>query len=98
MNMRTINLKTRIPSSKHSGTPWEKFWNHQQKKKHSHERMSVVYGHNRKRGLNLQEYTFGLDSGCVSGDKLTALVVDHKGTTEIVQVKCHSEHGWDNED
>ena len=98
MNMRTIDLKTRIPSSKHAGTPWEKFWNHQQKKKHSHERMSVVYGHNRKRGLNLQEFTFGLDSGCVSGDKLTALVVDHKGTTEIVQVKCHSEHGWDTED
>lgn len=95
MNMRTIDLKTRIPSSKHAGTPWEKFWNHQQKKLGSHERMSVVYGHNRKRGLNLQEFTFGLDSGCVSGGKLTALVVDHKGTTEIVQVKCHQENGWD---
>lgn len=98
MNMRTINLKTRIPSSKHSGTPWEKFWNHQQRKKQEHERLSVVYGHNRKKGLNLQEFTFGLDSGCVSGGKLTALVVDHTGKTEIVQVKCHSEHGWDNED
>lgn len=95
MNMRTIDLKTRIPSSKHDGTPWEKFWNHQQKKKNEHERMSVVYGHNRKRGLNLQEFTFGLDSGCVSGGKLTALVVDHKGKTEIVQVKCHHENGWD---
>jgi hypothetical protein len=42
MNMRTIDLKTRIPSSKHDGTPWEKFWNHQQKKKGSHERLSVV--------------------------------------------------------
>lgn len=95
MNMRTIDLKTRIPSSKHDGTPWEKFWNHQQKKQEPHKRMSVVYGHNRKRGLNLQEFTFGLDSGCVSGGKLTALVVDHKGKTEIVQVKCHQENGWD---
>ncbi|KAJ4409814.1 hypothetical protein N0V91_002289 [Didymella pomorum] len=95
MNMRTIDLKTRIPSSKHDGTPWEKFWNRQQNKKSSHERMSVVYGHNRKRGLNLQEFTFGLDSGCVSGGRLTALVVDHKGKTEIVQVKCHQENGWD---
>ncbi|KAJ8112881.1 hypothetical protein OPT61_g4852 [Boeremia exigua] len=98
MNMRTINLKTRIPSSKHSGTPWEKFWNHEQKKKAEHERLSVVYGHNRKKGLNLREFTFGLDSGCVSGGKLTALVVDHKGKTEIVQVKCRQEKGWDNED
>lgn len=98
MNMRTIDLKTRIPSSKHAGTPWEKFWNHQQKKKTEHERLSVVYGHNRKRGLNLQEFTFGLDSGCVSGGKLTALVVDHKGKTEIIQVKCHQENGWDDKD
>lgn len=98
MNMRTINLKTRIPSSKHDGTPWEKFWNHEQKKKSEHDRLSVVYGHNRKRGLNLQEFTFGLDSGCVNGDRLTALVVDHKGKTEIVQVKCHRENGWDNKD
>ncbi|KAF1357756.1 ser/Thr protein phosphatase-like protein family [Lizonia empirigonia] len=95
MNMRTIDLKTRIPSSKHEGMPWEKFWNHQQKKKAEHKRMSIVYGHNRKRGLNLQDFTYGLDSGCVSGGKLTALVVDHKGKTEIIQVKCHQENGWD---
>jgi hypothetical protein len=88
MNMRSIDLKTRIPSSKHSGTPWEKFWNHRQRKLPHHERVSVVYGHNRKRGLNVHEYTFGLDSGCVNGDKLTALVVDGEGKTEIVQVKC----------
>lgn len=89
MNMRTIDLKTRIPSSKHhAGTPWEKFWNHRQKKLPHHDRVSVVYGHNRKRGLNVREYTFGLDSGCVNGGRLTALVVDHAGKTEIVQVKC----------
>jgi hypothetical protein len=89
MNMRTIDLKTRIPSSKHNGgTPWEKFWNHRQEKLPHHERVSVVYGHNRKRGLNIRDYTFGLDSGCVNGGKLTALVVDDRGKTEIVQVKC----------
>jgi hypothetical protein len=89
MNMRTIDLKTRIPSSKHNGgTPWEKFWNHRQAKLHKSERTSVVYGHNRKRGLNVREFTFGLDSGCVSGGKLSALVVDEEGGREIVQVKC----------
>ena len=95
MNMRTIDLKTRIPSSKHDGTPWEKFWNHRQQKLHENERTTVIYGHNRKRGLNIQEYTYGLDTGCVSGGRLTALVVDGRGKTEIVHVKCQNEKGYD---
>lgn len=95
MNMRTIDLKTRIPSSSHDGTPWEKFWNHQQKKLKEKERTTIVYGHNRKRGLNIQEYTKGLDTGCAAGGKLTALVVDDKGKTELVSVKCRSEKGYD---
>lgn len=95
MNMRTIDLKTRIPSSKHDGTPWETFWNHRQKKLHDHERTTVIYGHNRKRGLNIQEYTYGLDTGCVSGGRLTALVVDGHGKTELVHVNCKEEKGYD---
>ncbi|KAF1829544.1 serine/threonine protein phosphatase [Decorospora gaudefroyi] len=97
MNMRTIDLKTRIPSSKHAGTPWEKFWNHRQRKLKPEERMTVVYGHNRKKGLNVREFTYGLDTGCVSGGKLTALVVDGHGGTEIVHVKCGKEGGYDEE-
>jgi len=95
MNMRTIDLETRIPSSKHEGTPWEKFWNHRQKKLDKHERTTVVYGHNRKRGLNIHEYSKGLDTGCVSGGHLTALVVDDKGKTELVSVKCGKAGGYD---
>jgi hypothetical protein len=95
MNMRTIDLKTRIPSSKHGGTPWEEFWNHQQKKLKHHKRTTIVYGHNRKRGLNIQDYTKGLDTGCATGGRLTALVVDDQGKTELVSVKCKSEHGYD---
>lgn len=98
MNMRTIDLKTRIPSSKHDGTPWEKFWNHRQKKLPEEVRSTVVYGHNRKRGLNIQEYSYGLDTGCVDGGKLTALVVDGHGKTEIVHVNCRKEGGYGNMD
>jgi hypothetical protein len=94
MNMRSIDLDTRIPSSKHSGTPWEKFWNHRQMKLKEEDRVTVVYGHNRKKGLNIREYTYGLDTGCVSGGKLTALVIDGKGGTEIVHVKCGKEGGY----
>ncbi|KAH8702949.1 Metallo-dependent phosphatase-like protein [Phaeosphaeriaceae sp. PMI808] len=95
MNMRTIDLKTRIPSSKHSGTPWEKFWNHRQTKLNEHDRTTIIYGHNRKRGLNIQEYSYGLDTGCVNGQRLTALVVDAEGKTELVHVKCNMETGYD---
>lgn len=49
--------------------------------------MTVVYGHDAKSGLSLKEYTKGLDSGCVKGGKLTALVVSDGGHQEIVQVK-----------
>jgi hypothetical protein len=95
MNMRTIDLKTRIPSSKHDGTPWEKFWNHEQKKLKDHKRTTIVYGHNRKRGLNIQEYSKGLDTGCATGGHLTALVVDDEGKTELISVKCKGEKGYD---
>lgn len=94
MNMRSIDLKTRIPSSKHDGTPWEKFWNHRQEKLKEKDRTTVIYGHNRKKGLNVHDYSFGLDTGCVSGGKLTALVVDGEGKTEIVQVDCASKGGY----
>ena len=95
MNMRTIDLKTRIPSSKHDGTPWEKFWNHRQTKLHEQDRTTIIYGHNRKRGLNIQPYTYGLDTGCVSGGRLTALVVDGHGKTDIVHVNCREAKGYD---
>lgn len=88
MNMRTIDLKTRVPSEKRDGTPWEKFWNHQQKKKPAHERSTVIYGHDRKRGKNIQSYSMGLDSGCVSGGSLTAMVIEEGGRHRYVSVGC----------
>ncbi|RVX66270.1 hypothetical protein B0A52_10197 [Exophiala mesophila] len=49
---------------------------------------TVVYGHDSKKGLILKTYTKGLDSGCVRGGKLTALVAGDNGKHHIVQVKC----------
>lgn len=48
----------------------------------------VVYGHDSKAGLRLKRWTKGLDSGCVGGGKLTAMVLDAKGRTEVVSVDC----------
>jgi hypothetical protein len=48
----------------------------------------VVYGHDSPRGLNLKRWSKGLDSGCVNGDKLSAMVLDAWGQAEIVSVDC----------
>ncbi|KAF1972318.1 Metallo-dependent phosphatase [Bimuria novae-zelandiae CBS 107.79] len=88
MNMRTIDLDTLVPSEKRKHTPWEKYWNHQQKRKPAVERTTVIYGHDRKRGKNINKYSMGLDSGCVSGGHLTAMVIKEGGKHKYVQVKC----------
>lgn len=51
--------------------------------------MTVIYGHDAKTGLAIREYTKGLDSGCVKGGKLTALVIEDGGKQSLVQVNCH---------
>lgn len=50
--------------------------------------MTVVYGHDAKTSLKIRTYTKGIDSGCVKGGKLTALVIDDDGKQSIVQVRC----------
>jgi len=49
---------------------------------------TVVYGHDSKRGLNLKRWSKGLDSSCVKGGQLTALVLDAWGRQDLVQVDC----------
>jgi len=48
----------------------------------------VIYGHRSKEGLQIHRWTKGLDTGCVKGEELTALVLDANGKQEIVQVSC----------
>jgi len=89
MNMRTIDLVTRVPSELRIFEAWEKIWNHQQMHVHPpSQRVTVVYGHDSKRGLNIKKYSKGLDSGCVKGGKLSALILDSWGREKIVSVKC----------
>lgn len=48
----------------------------------------VIYGHDSKAGLQSHQWSRGLDSACVAGGKLTALILDAKGNTETVSVQC----------
>ncbi|KAL4788689.1 Metallo-dependent phosphatase-like protein [Aspergillus varians] len=91
MNMRTVDLSTHVPSSSgDKGIKWTKLFNkHQALSLQSKGSvMTVIYGHDAKSGLSIKEYTKGLDSGCVKGGKLTALVISDGGHQKTVQVKC----------
>ncbi|KAF2400659.1 Metallo-dependent phosphatase [Trichodelitschia bisporula] len=89
MNMRSVDLDTLVPRADRKGEEWEKLWNHHEKHTHpASSRITVVYGHDSKRGLNLKKYSKGLDTGCVNGERLTGLVVRANGHEEVVSVPC----------
>lgn len=48
----------------------------------------VVYGHDSKAGLQIKRWSKGLDTACVSGGELTALVLNAQGRQDIVSVRC----------
>lgn len=76
-----------VPVNTREGRSWAKVWTKiQQGKKVEADRTTVVYGHDAGTGLNIKEYTFGLDSGCVTGGDLTALVFEpeEKGDGDVV--------------
>lgn len=49
---------------------------------------TVLYGHDSHRGLALAKYSKGLDTGCVKGKKLTAMIISDGGKTKTVSVNC----------
>ncbi|TKA61762.1 hypothetical protein B0A55_11459 [Friedmanniomyces simplex] len=53
----------------------------------------AVYGHDSKMGLQVHRWSKGLDSGCVSGGRLTAMVLDARGETEVVQAASRRGEG-----
>jgi hypothetical protein len=89
MNMRSIDLATRVPTELRDGEPWYNVWNHYMKNMGAQHRRMVAYGHDSKIGLNLQKFSKGLDSGCVFGGRLTALTLDGEGKERVVSVKCN---------
>ncbi|KAJ5104922.1 hypothetical protein NUU61_002269 [Penicillium alfredii] len=97
MNMRVIDLDTHVPSWDGKGVKWVKIFNKHQsliasKNKASSDNvsqtMTVIYGHDADSSLSIRPYTKGLDSGCVKGGKLTAMIIEDGGKQNIVQVKC----------
>ncbi|KAH7358200.1 ser/Thr protein phosphatase family [Plectosphaerella cucumerina] len=81
-----------VPSDGHGGVPWTDAWEEAQLAiEQESRRTAVVYGHDSKVGLRDRPYSLGLDSGCVKGKKLSALVVeatDDGVRRRIVSVPC----------
>ncbi|KAE8352791.1 Metallo-dependent phosphatase-like protein [Aspergillus coremiiformis] len=98
MNMLTIDLDTHVPSRSREGMKWTKLFNKHQSLLSDSLRgtfenpesmlTTVIYGHDSKSSLSLKTYSKGIDTGCVKGGKLTALVVRDGGEQKLVQVKC----------
>ncbi|KAJ0426161.1 Metallo-dependent phosphatase-like protein [Aspergillus carlsbadensis] len=79
------------PGEKHTEEPWIAEWDRWQE--NSSSKTTVVFGHDAKRRLQLGKYAIGLDSGCLYGGQLSALVLDVSadGTQfehSIVSVDC----------
>ncbi|KAH7037349.1 uncharacterized protein B0I36DRAFT_359062 [Microdochium trichocladiopsis] len=69
-------ITTMTPLETREGKPWARVWDKFQRKHVASrtDRTTVVFGHDAKAGLQIGEYSFGLDTGCVAGGKLTAMV------------------------
>lgn len=69
---------------------WKNFWG---ERKARPKPQSVIYGHDSKAGLQIKRWSKGLDSACVSGGELTALVLDARGMWETKSVECKNYKG-----
>lgn len=107
MNMRTLlghssasldpaALSKLRPSEGREGRPWAELWNALEKAKHKKGqggKTTVVYGHDAKTGLSVRRYAFGIDSNCVRGGDLTALVFE--ATSSLADSSTVEDEGSD---
>ncbi|KAJ5984346.1 hypothetical protein N7481_006445 [Penicillium waksmanii] len=97
MHMRSLNRASSegaefLPTEDFGEEGWIKEWDLWQESQES--RTTVVFGHDAKRRLQVGKYTIGLDSACLYGHQLSALVIsvcEGQIQHQVVQVDCIDE-------
>ncbi|HXJ22558.1 MAG TPA: metallophosphoesterase [Polyangia bacterium] len=83
LNLRSITADGR-PSKKLDGTPWGALWRGPEQ---------VTYGHDAVRGLQRHPLATGLDTGCVYGHELTALILPEGDLISVPAARVYAPPG-----
>ncbi|KAF8896345.1 Metallo-dependent phosphatase-like protein [Infundibulicybe gibba] len=81
LNMRSVK-KGKVVRTK-GGTPWSDLWNRDMShckgfdldREYKCHPATIIYGHSASRGLDIKRWSLGLDTGCVYGKRLSALIL-----------------------
>lgn len=82
MNMRSVLDDGTVTAKNVEGMEWAKLWRGPQ---------TVVFGHDALRGLQMHEYAMGIDTGCVYGGRLTALLLPENRLISVSAKRAYIE-------
>ncbi|GJD12634.1 Bis(5'-nucleosyl)-tetraphosphatase, symmetrical [Galdieria sulphuraria] len=80
MNMRSVLPNGIITNRYVADSPWASYWKGPE---------TVVYGHDAYRGLQQFEFAQGIDTGCVYGGRLTALLLPENRLISVRARRCY---------